>query len=83
MPLISYSCSCGWSISKYVKSAKDAAGLIDCVKCELKAKRGFGNVSSGHKIVIDNGIMGRAIEISLDIQEVNDERARRDYSEED
>ena len=82
MPLISYQCSCGIQAKKYLKTAKEAPVSVEC-KCGLIAKKGFGTTSSSHKTVIDNGLMARAIEIDPNIMEINDERARTDYSEED
>lgn len=82
MPLINYVCSCGESTKKYLKSAKDALPSVKC-KCGLEAKKGFGATSSSHKIVIDNGLMSRRVEIDPNITEINDERSTRDYSEED
>jgi hypothetical protein len=82
MPLISYPCSCGQVIKKYFKSAKDAATLITCV-CGLEAKRGFGSISSSHKITIDNGLMAKSIEVDPNIMEINDERSQKNYTEED
>lgn len=82
MPLINYVCSCGEIQKKYLKSAKDALPTIKC-KCGLDAKKSFGAISSSHLTVIDNGLMHRRLEIDPNIQEINDERSARDYSEED
>jgi hypothetical protein len=82
MPLIHYSCICGISFNKYKKIASDAPNSFTC-KCGLEAKKAFGLTSSSHKIVIDNGLMSRRIEIDPDITEINDERSKIDYSEED
>ena len=82
MPLINYVCSCGEGYKKYFKAAKEASTTIDC-KCGLKAKKSFGATSSSHKMVIDNGLMARRLEIDPEIMEINDVRARTDYTEED
>jgi hypothetical protein len=82
MPLIAYVCSCGEVFKKYLKSAKDALPTVKC-KCGLEAKKCFGTTSSSHKTVIDNGLMARRLEIDPNIQEINDERSSRDYTEED
>jgi len=82
MPLINYTCSCGESFKKYLKSAKDALSTVKC-KCGLEARKAFGSTSSSHKIVIDNGLMARRIEIDPNIMEINDERSAKDYTEED
>lgn len=83
MPLISYLCSCGELLKKYVKSAKDVPVSHICSKCGLEARKCFGTTSSSVKITIDNGLMARAIEVDPNITEINDERSARDYSEED
>lgn len=83
MPLINYLCSCGQSVKKYVKSAKDALPTIVCSKCGLEAKKSFGATSSSHKVTIDNGLMARRLEIDPNIMEINDERSAKDYTEED
>ncbi len=83
MPLISYLCSCGEFTKKYVKAAKNVASFTICIKCGLEAQRTLGNATSSVKIVIDNGLMAKKIEISPDIMEINDERSRKDFTEED
>jgi hypothetical protein len=81
MPLINYLCDCGEIQKKYFKTAKDSLPSVEC-KCGLKAKKVFGTTSSSHKIVIDNGLQARAVELqSIDIMEINDERSTRDYTE--
>jgi hypothetical protein len=82
MPLINYVCSCGEVQKKYFKSAKDALSAVKC-GCGLEARKAFGSTSSSHLTVIDNGLMTRRLEIDPQIQEINDERSTRDYTEED
>ena len=82
MPLINYSCDCGEVLKKYLKSAKDALPTVKC-KCGLEAKKSFGNTSSSHLIIIDNGLMAKKIEVNPDIMQINDERSAKDYTEED
>jgi hypothetical protein len=80
VPLISYSCICGETTKKYLKLAKDAASSVTC-KCGLEAKKVFGTTSNSYKVTIDLPGMSRAIEVLPDIQEINDERSARDYTE--
>lgn len=82
MPLINYICSCGEVFKKYYKSTKDALSTAPC-KCGAEAKKSFGSTSSSHKTVIDNGLMARRLEIDPNIQEINDERSSRDFSQEE
>jgi hypothetical protein len=82
MPLLNYACSCGEITKKYVKHARDSASFIVCPNCGLEARKSFGETSVGHKIVIDNGLMARSVELqSPDIMEINDERSALDLSE--
>ena len=82
MPLINYLCACGKSTKKYLKSAKDALPSVKC-ECGLNAVKSFGATSSSHKITVDNGLMARKVEVDPNINEINDERSSRDYSEEE
>ena len=82
MPLINYSCSCGLVFKKYYKTAKDSPPRNPC-KCGAEAVKSFGVTSSSHKIVIDNGLMAKKVEVDPDIMEINDERSKKDYSEDD
>ena len=83
MPLINYLCSCGQELKKYFKTAKESPPVFLCSKCGLEAKKSFGTTSSSHKMIIDNGLMARRLEIDPTIMEINDERSGKDYSEED
>ena len=80
MPLMNYVCDCGEVYKKYFKSAKDALSSVKC-KCGLEAAKSFGTTSSSHKIVIDNGLMARRLEVDPDITEINEERSSRDPTE--
>ena len=82
MPLINYLCACGDIYKKYFKLAKEAPSTVTCI-CGLEAKKSFGLTSSSHKTVIDNGLMSRRLEIDPNIQQVNDERSQKDYSEDE
>lgn len=82
MPLINYVCNCSKIYKKYFKTAKDALPLIKC-DCGSDAKKAFGATSNSHKITIDNGLMSRRLEVDPNINEINDERSAKDYTEED
>lgn len=81
MPMINYLCACGEVQKKYFKIVKDALLFVKC-KCGLEAKKSFGTTSSSHVTVIDNGLMARRLEIDPEIMEINDDRAKTDYTEE-
>lgn len=63
-------------------SAKDAQATIKC-ECGADSKKSFGATSSSHRVTIDNGVMARRVEVDPLIMEINDQRAAKDYSEED
>ena len=81
MPLINYLCECSETTKKYVKLVADVLKTVDCPKCGNQASRVFGNTSSSTKVLIDNGLMARKLELDPAIMEINDERSSKDYSE--
>lgn len=81
MPLIHYLCECNHSVSKFHRQAKDAPAFFLCVKCGKKAKKMLSAPNSASKIVVDNGLQARAVEINPDIIEINKERSSKNYSE--
>jgi hypothetical protein len=82
MPLIAYSCECKNVIKKFFRQAKDAPAFFSCESCGKNMKKLLSAPSSASKIVIDNGVQARAVEITPDIVEINQERANKDYTEE-
>ena len=84
MPLIAYSCSCGHNLKKFFRQAKDAPASFICPSCNKdQSKKQLSSPSSSSKIVVDNGIQARAVEIMPDIIEINKSRSEKDYREED
>lgn len=82
MPLIAYLCECKNSKTKYFRQVKDVPAFIICNKCEKEMKKCLSSPTSSSKIVVDNGIQARAVEIIPDIVEINQERSKKDYREE-
>ena len=83
MPLIAYACSCGNSERKFVRQAKEAPASFICSKCNNDSmKKQLSSPSSSSKIVVDNGVQARAVEIVPDIIEINKARSEKDYREE-
>ena len=78
MPLIYYVCKCGKGSSKFFKLAKEAPSTITC-DCGLEFKKQLSSPSSASKIVIDNGLMAKAIEIDLDVVKSNEENSTKDF----
>lgn len=82
MPLIAYQCNCGHSEKKFMRQAKDAPASFVCPKCNsTELKKQLSSPSSGSKIVVDNGVQARAVEIVPDIIEINKERSEKNYRE--
>jgi len=82
MPLIAYLCECKNSSKKYYRQVKDVPAFIICDKCEKQMKKCLSSPSSSSKIVVDNGLQARAVEIIPDIVEINKARSEKDYREE-
>lgn len=85
MPLIAYACPAGHVTKKMIRQAKDAPAHFPCPTkdCSQEAKKQLGAPSSVSKIVMDNGIQARAVEILPNIVEINEARANKDYSRDD
>jgi hypothetical protein len=83
MPLFAYSCECKNVIKKFFRQAKEAPAQISCELCGKNMKKLLSAPSSVSKIVVDNGVQARAVEIIPNIIEINQERANKDYREED
>jgi hypothetical protein len=83
MPLIHYKCECGHAGSKFYRQAKDAPAVLSCVKpdCDKTAKKQLKAPSSTSKIIIDNGIQARQVEVNPDIIEINKARSEKNYRE--
>lgn len=81
MPMIAYGCECGQVIKKFVRMAKDAPSSLTCTNCSKSMKKLLSAPSSTSKIVIDNGVQSRAVEIHPDIVEINEARSAKNYRE--
>jgi transcription initiation factor IIE alpha subunit len=81
MPLISYLCEGKHVENKFYRQVKDAPASFLCPKCGKDMKKSLSAPSSSSKIVIDNGLQARAVEIIPDIVEINKERSEKNYKE--
>lgn len=79
MPIMAYSCECGNVNKKFYRSAKDSPTSLICDKCQKNMKKMLSSPSSVSKIVVDNGIQARAVEIVPNIVELNQERSNKNY----
>jgi hypothetical protein len=82
MPIIAYSCGDSHIIKKFFRSASNAPTSFVCEKCGANMKKLLSSPYSQSKLLVDNGIQARAVEINLDVIEANQERAKKDYREE-
>ena len=82
MPLINYLCECKNSKSKFYRKSIEAPKHIVCDLCGKDMKRRLSAPTCDSKVVIDNGYMARSIEVNPDIVAINEERSKKDYSEE-
>lgn len=83
MPLIAFLCECKISKTKYYRQVKDVPAFVVCESCGKEAKKSLSAPSSSSKIVIDNGVQARQVEIIPNIIEINEERSKKDYRNED
>lgn len=78
MPLIKYSClSCGNYFSEHVKKAVEAKMEAPCKKCGAPSKRTLSAPSNSSKIVVDNGVQARSVEVDMKVIESNQENASK------
>lgn len=75
MPLIRYICECGISKGKFYRVGADAPALFPC-ECSKDMKKILSGPSSESKVVIDNGVQARKVEINLDVMKDNQNKAR-------
>lgn len=67
-----------------MRRAIDVPASFLCPKCNTdNLKKQLSSPSSSSKIVVDNGVQARAVEIVPDIIEINKARSEKDYREED
>lgn len=82
MPLIAYACEGNHVIKKFVRAANEAPSSLICTQCSKEMKKLLKAPSSTSKIVVDNGVQARAVEIHPDIVEINEARSNKNYREE-
>jgi hypothetical protein len=83
MPLFHYLCECNYSATKFYRQAKDAPASLVCLKCGKEQKKKLSSPNSLSKIVIDNGVQARSVEIIPNIIEINEARSSKTYRNED
>lgn len=81
MPIFNYQCKCKNLVKKFHRLAKDAPATLNCEKCGQEMEKLLSAPSSSSKIVIDNGVQAKAVEIIPNIIELNEERSKKNYRE--
>lgn len=79
MPLVKYLCTneqCSHTFPVLFKKASDIQVLKECPKCQKEAKRQLSGSSFQSKIVVDNGVQAKSVEIHPEIGRINHDRAR-------
>lgn len=75
MPIIRYNCECGHTVGKFHRAGASAPALISCT-CGKDMKRTLSGPTSDTKIVVDNGVQARKVEINVDAIKDNQNKAR-------
>ena len=77
--LIPFSCNnskCNNSITKFFKVLKDVPSFLDCGACGVgKLERQLSAPSTKSTVMIDNGVQNKAVEVSTEIIEQEEQRA--------
>lgn len=74
MPRISYQCNkCSGVKKKFYSKAKDVEDKIEC-RCGGELVRQLSSPNQRSKIVIDNGVQEKAVEVDRNITEIVEDR---------
>lgn len=78
MPRVSYQCkSCHGIKKKFYSKAADIEKEIEC-KCGGKLVRQLSSPNQRSKIIVDNGVQEKAVELDRDIVEIVEDREESD-----
>jgi hypothetical protein len=78
MPRILYVCSkCQGVSKKFYQSSKDIQNKLEC-KCGGELQRQLSSPYQRSKMVIDNGVQAKAVEIDREIVEIIEDRQEAD-----
>lgn len=78
MPIILYKCdNCDNEFKKFHRTSKDILNKIQC-DCGGQLGRQLSSPSQRSKIVIDNGVQTKAVEIDREIVEIIEDREKAD-----
>jgi DNA-directed RNA polymerase subunit RPC12/RpoP len=78
MPRILYLClKCNEETKKFYRSSNNILNKIDC-KCGGELLRQLSSPNQRSKIVVDNGVQTKAVEIDREIVEIIEDREKAD-----
>lgn len=78
MPRISYLCKTCKSVDKKIyKSSIEIKNKIEC-KCGGELERQLSSPSQRSKIIVDNGVQAKAVELDREIVEIIEDREKTD-----
>jgi putative FmdB family regulatory protein len=78
MPIILYKCpSCNNEFKKFHRTSKEILNKIEC-DCGGQFLRQLSSPSQRSKMVIDNGVQAKAVEIDREIVEIIEDREKAD-----
>ncbi len=80
MPLLNYLCPCNKSVSKFWRVVKEAPSRIVC-ECGLEMKKQLSAPSNSSKVVVDNGVQSKSVEVDLAVVADNEANSIRDFRE--
>ena len=81
MPMFVYKCECKRMLQRFFRRPIDAPKELLCTECEKTMKRQLSASSFESKLIVDNGLQARQVEVNPDIIEINKDRANKDYRE--
>lgn len=78
MPRIVYNCNiCGNIVKKFYGNVSNILDTLDC-KCGNKLVRSLSAPTQKSKIIIDNGVQAKAVELDREIVEIIEDREKAD-----
>lgn len=78
MPRILYTCpDCGTEKKKFYRPKSEIKNTIEC-KCGGELKRQLSSPTQKSKIVVDNGVQAKAVELDREIVEIIEDREQQD-----
>lgn len=78
MPMIVFDCKCGNVKKKFFSNSKKITDNVECDKCKGKMVRQLSPPSQRSKMVVDNGVQAKAVELDREIVDIIEDREKAD-----